>query len=54
MACHKNYNLNVDEGFVMYLTSEFMTCIIDSFTSNTKSESIAYCRSEHIYWNVDL
>ena len=51
MVSHKNYNLNVDECFVIFLTSKFITCFIDSFTLKIKSQSIAYLLngSEHIY-----
>ena len=51
MASHKHYNLNVNEGFIIYLTSKLNTCFNDGFTSNMKSQSIAYLLngSEHIY-----
>ena len=42
MVSHKNYNLNVNEDFVMFSTSKLITCYIDSFTSIMKSQSIAY------------
>jgi hypothetical protein len=58
MASHKNYNLNANEGFVMFLNSKLITCFIDGFTSKMKSQSIVYLlnRSEHIYiyWISDL
>ena len=56
MISHKNYNLNANEGFVMFLTSRLITCFIDGFTSQMKSQSIAYLLngSEHIYWILDL
>jgi hypothetical protein len=38
MASHKSYNLNVDEDFVMFLTSKLITCFIDGFTSIMKSQ----------------
>jgi hypothetical protein len=38
----KNYNLNVNEDFVMFLISKLITCFIDGFTSGMKSQSIAY------------
>ena len=46
MVSHKNYNLNTNEGFVMFLTSQLITC----------SQSIAYLlnESEHQYWILDL
>ena len=52
----QNYNLNVNEDFVMFLTSKLITCFIDGFTSGMKSQSIAYLliRSAHIYWILDL
>ena len=49
MLSHKLYNLNVNEDFVMFLTSKLFTCFIDGFTSKMKSQSIA-----HIYWILDL
>jgi hypothetical protein len=32
MVSQKNYNLSVNEGFVMFLTSKLITCFIDGFT----------------------
>ena len=51
----KNYNLSANEGFVIILTSKLITCFIDSFTSKTKCQSIAYLlnENEHIYWISD-
>ena len=46
MIRHKNYNLNVNEGFVMFLTSKLIKCFIDSFTSKRKSQLIAYYSME--------
>ena len=56
MVSHKNYNLNANEGFVIFLTSKLITCFIDGFTLKMKSQSIAYLLngSEHIYWILDL
>ena len=56
MVSHKNYNLNVNEDFVMFLTSKLITCFIDGFTSRMKSQSISYILigSTHIYWVLDL
>ena len=56
MVSHKKYNLNANEGFVIFFTSELITCFIDSFTLKMKSQSIAYLLngSEHIYWILDL
>ena len=52
----QNYNLDVNEEFVMFLTSKLVTCFIDGFTSGMKSQSIAYLiiGSAHIYWILDL
>ena len=52
----KNYNLNGNEDFVIFLTSKLITCFIDGFTLKMKSKSIAYLLngSEHIYWIWDL
>ena len=40
----------------MFLTSKLITCLIDGFTSGTKTKSIAYLLigSAHIYWILDL
>ena len=56
MVSHKNYNLNTNEGFVMFLTSKLITCFIDGFTTKRKSQSIVYFLngSEHIYWVLDF
>jgi hypothetical protein len=52
----KNYNLNANEGVVIFLISKLIACFIDGFTSTMKSQSIASLlnESEHIYWNLDL
>jgi hypothetical protein len=51
MVSHKNYNLNVNEDFVI---SDFqvITFFIDGFTSGIKSQPMAYLLggSAHIYW----
>jgi hypothetical protein len=51
MISHKNYNINVNEDFVMFLTFELITCFIDDFTSRMKSQSIVVLLigSAHIY-----
>ena len=56
LVSHKNYNLNANEGFVILLTSKLITCFVDGFTLETKSQLIAYLLngSEHIYWSLDL
>jgi hypothetical protein len=56
MVSHKNYNLNVNEDFVIVLTSKLIMCSINDFTSGMKSQSIAYLLigSAHIYWILDL
>ena len=38
----QNYNLNINESFVMLLTSKLITCLIDGFTSGLKPQSNAY------------
>ena len=47
---------NVNEDFVMFLTSKLITFFIDGFTFGIKSQSMAYLLSEsaHIYWILDL
>ena len=56
MISHKNYNLNVNEGFVIFLTSKLIMYFIDGFTSGMKSQSIVYLLigSAHTYWILDL
>ena len=56
MVSHKNYNLNANESFVIFLTSRLTTCFIDGFTLEMKSQSTAYLlnESEHICWISDL
>ena len=51
MVSHKNYNLNANEGFAIFLTSELNTWFIDGFTLKMKSQPIAYLfnGSEHVY-----
>ena len=53
MVSRKNYNLNTNEGFVIFLTSKLITCFIGGFTLIMKPQSIAHLLngSEHIYWN---
>ena len=55
-AKSNKYNLDANEGVVMFLTSKLITCSIDGFTLKRKSQPIAYLLngSEHIYWNLDL
>ena len=52
----QNYYLNVNEDFVMFLTSKLITCFIDGFTSGMISQSIAYLLigSAHVYWILHL
>ena len=56
MVSHKNYNLNVNENNVMFLTSKLVLHFIDGFTSEMNSQSIAYLLlgNAHIYWIWDL
>ena len=61
MVSHKNYNLNANEGFVIFFTSKLITCFIDNFTLNLmNSQSIAYLLNGseyiyiYIYWILDL
>ena len=41
MVSCKNYNLNTNEGFVIFLTSKLITCFIGGFTLIMKPQSIA-------------
>jgi ligand-binding sensor domain-containing protein len=56
MVSHKNFNNNVNEDFVIFLTSKLITFFVDGFTSGMKSQSIVYLLSgsAHIYWILDL
>ena len=56
MVSRKNYNLNANEGFVIFLTSKLITCFIGGFTLTMKPQSIAHLLNgnEHIYWILDL
>ena len=56
MVSHKNKTLVLMRVFVMFLTSKFITCFIDGFTSKRKSHSVAYLLngSEHIHWILNL
>ena len=51
MVSHKNYSHTV-----MFLTSKLITCFVDGFTLEMKSQSIAYLLSgsAHIHWILDL
>ena len=52
----QKYNPNANEDFVIILTSNLITCFIDNFTLNMKSQPIAYLfnESDHIYQILDL
>ena len=39
---HNFFNLNANEGFVIFFTSKLTTCFIDGFTSKMKSQSFSY------------
>ena len=56
MVSRKNYNLNANKGFVIFLTSKLITCFIGGFTLIMKPQSIAHLLngSEHVYWILDL
>ena len=56
MVSHKNYNLNANEGFVIFLTAKLITGFLNGFTLEMRSQSIAYLLNdnEHIYWIWDL
>ena len=56
MVSHGNYNLNANEGFVIFFTFKLFTWYIGGFTLKIKSQSIAYLLngSEHMYWIWDL
>ena len=62
MVSRTNYNLNVNEGFVIFLTSKLITCFIGNFTLTLKPQlkflisSIVHLLNgnEHIYSILDL
>ena len=56
MVSHKIYNMNANEGFVIFLTFKLIACYIDAFLLEMKSQSISYLLngSEHIYWILDI
>ena len=58
MVSRKNYNLNANEGFVIFSTSELFTCFIDGFTLKIKSQSTVFLLNwnKHIfrYWILNL
>ena len=56
MVSHKNYNLNVNEDFVIFLTSKLITYFIDGFTWNEIPINFIFLLigSTHIYWILDL
>ena len=56
MVNRKNYNVNVNKGFVIFLTSKLITCFIGGFTLTMNPQSIAQSLigSEHIYLILDL
>ena len=42
MVSYKDYNPNINEDFVMFLTPKLITCFIDCFISGMTSQSFAY------------
>ena len=56
MVSCRNYNLNANEGFVIFLTSKLITCFIGGFTLAMKPQSIAHLLNgnEHMYWILGL
>ena len=58
MVSLNRYCLNVNEAFVMFLTSKLITCFIVGFTLKRKSQSIAYYSLEvNIYigfWTLKM
>ena len=56
MISSRNYNLNANESFVIFLTSKLITSFIGGVALTMKPQSIAHFlnESEHIYWNLDL
>ena len=56
IVSHKNYNLSVNEGFVIFLTSKLIKCFIDGFTLKMKSQSTAHLlnESKHVFWTLKM
>ena len=54
MVSHKSYNILANEAFAMFLTSELITCFIDTFTSRTKSQSITSLLSGNIHTHTQF
>lgn len=57
MVSHINNKvLNANEEFVNFLDSKLITCSIDDFILQIKSQSIAYLLggSKHIHWVLEL
>ena len=56
MVSRKNYNLNANKGFAIFLISKLITCFIGSFALTMTPQSIAHSLngSEHTYWNLYL
>ena len=55
MVSCKNYNLDVNENFVIFFTFKLITCFIDCFISKRKSQSIAHLlnESDHVWkWSA--
>ena len=46
MVSRKNYNLNTNEGLVIFLTTKLITCFIGDFTLILKPQSIAHYSME--------
>src|ERR1700738_2481662 len=50
IVSEKNYNLNANEDFVIFLTSKLITCFIDGFTLKMKSSQLLiYSMKVNIY-----
>jgi hypothetical protein len=50
MVSHQIYNLNTNEGFVIFFTSKFITCFIDGFTSKRNpNQLLIYSMEVNIY-----
>ena len=56
MVSHEIYNLDTNEGFVIFMTSKSIICFIDGFILKMKSQSIAYLPNEsvHMHWILGL
>ena len=54
MVSRKSYTINANEDFVLWFTSELLTCFIDTNTSGMKSQSIDSLYMEWKYTRTQI